>query len=81
MTASKAFSTDALRCQDACNLSGVAHSLVRHLSALRDEIPSTAAINRHHATRVMVAKLADLAGLDYTYPIDSDLACANEAEG
>jgi hypothetical protein len=66
---------EALAVQDACNLSGVAHSLIEMCSVIRAEGGDSDAIRHDPAVRLFVAKLADLAGLDYTWPADSSAAC------
>lgn len=55
---------DALLMQNACNPSGVAHSIAAHFSALIGEGADTATLQNNPAMRLMVAKLADLMRLD-----------------
>lgn len=63
---------DALRVQDASNLSGVALSLVDLCMAMNRNGLGTQAVADHPATRLFVAKLADLAGLDYHWPATAE---------
>src|SRR5947209_15692787 len=85
----------AVDCQDACNLSGVAHSLASEvLPQVWEEVRAngggTAEVNRHPAIRLILSKLADLAGLvpddmgqygaDYTLCSSRALEAARAAE-
>ena len=71
----------ALDVQSACNVSGVAHSLADLCSEVLQETRSTGALRSDPAIRLYVAKLADLCGLEYAYPLESDAACAEIAAG
>ena len=52
----------ALHSQTACNLSGLAHFLVRVLDELRQNgVNGTDALNTHPAVRLVVAQMAHLA--------------------
>jgi hypothetical protein len=51
----------ALDVQDACNLSGVVHSLARILPRIREEVQSTGLVNEHPIVVLYVDKLASLA--------------------
>lgn len=52
----------ALDAQCACNLSGLAHFLVRALDELRaNGVNDTAALNTHPVVRLIVAQMAHLA--------------------
>ena len=66
---------DAILVQSACNLSGVAHSLVEACQYLREIGGDSRTIERDPAIVLFVAKLADLAGLDYHYPQVSEDQC------
>ena len=55
---------DALTMQNACNPSGVAHSIAAHFYALIGEGADTNTLQSNPAMRLMVAKLADLMRLD-----------------
>jgi len=50
----------ALDVQDACNLSGVVHSLSRILPKIREDNPSTGLVNEHPIVVLYVNKLASL---------------------
>lgn len=63
---------DALRVQNACNPSGVAHSFAELCVAMHKAGLSTSAICDHPATQLFVAKLADLSGLNYHYPAQAE---------
>ena len=60
----KELAQDALRVQDACNLSGVAHGFARTMSALNDieGLGGTDARNNHPIARVWADKIAHLTG-------------------
>ena len=72
----------SLQVQDACNGMGVANSLVQLMRYLQDskQTYGTDDINRHPLVKLFVAKLADLAGLECTYPVSSD-AWASDLTG
>jgi len=60
---------DALAVQDACNLSGVAHSLSRHLTEsiwpeVRASGGGTDDVNTHPAVILFVSKLMHLSGFE-----------------
>jgi hypothetical protein len=59
---------DALACQNACNLGGLAHSWSRLTEAMSQAGLSTSAICDHPACILYSAKAADLCGLNYHYP-------------
>lgn len=62
MPISKATWEHGLHSQSACNLSGLAHYLVRLLDELRPNgIQSTDALNTHSLVRLVVAQMAHLA--------------------
>lgn len=56
---------EALRVQNACNLTGVVHGWSRAVSELRENLPDagTAEINRHPINVLWADKCADLAGV------------------
>jgi hypothetical protein len=56
----------AIEVQDACNLSGVVHSLARILPKIREEKDCTGTdyVNGHPIVRLYVAKLMHLAQMD-----------------
>jgi hypothetical protein len=66
---------EALLVQNACNACGVAGSLFEICKQVLHETHSTDAVRRDPAVRLFVAKLADMCGLEYTWPVDADLAC------
>jgi hypothetical protein len=61
---------EALEVQNACNLSGVAHSFSGVLRQLRVLMPDagTAEINQHCITKMWVSKLHDLARMGLSDP-------------
>jgi hypothetical protein len=59
---------DALSVQNACNLSGVAHSFADLCVAMHSAGLGTGAICDHPASQLYAAKVADLTGLNYHYP-------------
>lgn len=59
---------DALLLQNACNLSGVAITLTEVCDHLRTTGSDTPGIMADPAVKLIVAKLADLCGLDYVWP-------------
>jgi len=70
---------DAIRVQDACNLSGVVHSFSRILPKIRATLESngtfsTAAVNGHPIAVLYASKIASLAGCE----VYSDFAKAYE---
>lgn len=55
---------DAIQCQDACNMSGVVHSMSRHMTAIREEQPmGTDDLNRHPVVVLFADKIASLANV------------------
>lgn len=72
-----AWCRDALACQNACNLSGLAYSWTRQCEAMHAAGMSTDAICDHPASRLYAAKMADSCGLDYHWPLLAEVA-ANE---
>jgi hypothetical protein len=70
---------DALAVQDACNPSGVCRSLFEIFSTT--DWPDTDSKRRDPAVILFVAKLADLVGLEYTWPRDAQLECEKQADG
>ena len=67
----KELAQKALDVQNACNVSGIVHTLtdvIDELWAIERErhIESTDRINNHIVVRAFIAKLADLAGFDYS---------------
>ena len=72
---------EAIDVQSACNGSGVAHSLARVFVALREcGVDNAGDRNSHDAVKLFVAKLADLAGLDYAYPMDAEKRIQDKIE-
>ncbi len=69
----------ALQVQDACNLSGVLRSAAEVASSLRTVADlATLEVNHHYIMRLFASKIADLAGLNHTWPQDAEsdaLAC------
>lgn len=72
----------ALQVQDACNGTAVANSLFQLMQYLRDsgQARSTGDINQHPLVQLFVAKLADLARLDYKYPAEAHMFARNIAD-
>jgi hypothetical protein len=68
MALTKADWQSAIDVQDACNLSGVVHSLVDILSSIRSEkdFSGTAYVNRHPIVVLYVNKLASLTGDNFS---------------
>jgi len=60
---------EALAVQDACNLSGVAHSFARAMSDLLAHDLSTDQANAHPIAVVWADKIADLVGLPHDYTV------------
>lgn len=59
---------EAILVQDACNSGGVAHLLRETLSTLSTHYGmGTDEKNRHPIVRIIIAKLADLAGMEVNY--------------
>lgn len=56
---------DAIQVQDACNLSGVAHSLCEAMKVIREEpdCNGTDYVNRHPVVTMYLSKMADLNGM------------------
>lgn len=55
---------DALMVQNACNLSGVAHSFLDAIAVIRESGLSTAEINRHPVITLFLSKMVSLNGTD-----------------
>ena len=72
---------EALLLQNACNPSGVAHTLVEMIQEASRQGADTASICRDPAVRLTVAKLADLCNLTYTWPSMSQASCEAHAVG
>jgi hypothetical protein len=72
----------AIDVQNACNLSGVAHSLVELCQELRDNgvESSTDAINQHPLVRLYVSKLVALSmpGCELRLPFEDEYAFAKK---
>lgn len=69
-------SQEALDIQNACNMGGLSNGFARAVEDLSPHCPEgTSQRNRHPVTSLWIAKLADLAGIDYTYPRDADAQC------
>jgi hypothetical protein len=77
ITEQAAWCRDALAVQNACNLSGVAHSWADLCVAMHRSGLSTTAQADHPACILYAAKTADLCGLHYHYPAAAE-AAANE---
>jgi hypothetical protein len=75
MTTLKKLAQDAMMIQDACNGSGVAQGFARAMLALGEHTNGTAERNRHPVVQLWIAKLADLAGMEYTWPADAWVEC------
>ncbi len=60
---------DALDCQDACNLSGLVHTLSGHMQAIREEVTAdgggTDEVNRHPVVQLFLSKLVSLTGGEF----------------
>jgi hypothetical protein len=69
-----AWCRDALACQNACNITALTYSWNKQCEAMQGQGLSTNAICDHPATRLYSAKMADLAGLNYRWPIDAEAA-------
>lgn len=72
---------NAMDVQDACNLSGVVHSLAELLPRIRQEPDCTGTdyVNRHPIVVMYVNKLASLTGNDFNKAYDA--VTAKIAEG
>lgn len=64
MATLKTLAQDAIDCQNACNLSGIAHAFARACSDLRTLLPKagTDEINNHPICRLWSDKIAHLTG-------------------
>lgn len=73
-TTEKELAKEATEIQNACNLSGVAHALSRAITKIHGIYGDrgTDFINHHPIVQLYVAKLADLCGIDYTWPRAAD---------
>lgn len=56
----------ALDCQDACNLSGVAHSMLDAIAAIRADASNTIAVNQHPIVTLYMLKMCELNGCGST---------------
>lgn len=63
---------DALAVQNACNPSGIAHSMAALCEQMHAQGLSTTAIADHPATRLYAAKLADLCGISIWFPKEAE---------
>ena len=70
----------AIEVQDACNLSGVVHAFGRIQSEMVAQGMRTDERNQHPVTRMFVAKMADLAGIEYTFPSKDYVYCIANAD-
>jgi hypothetical protein len=72
----------SLGVQNACNGMGVANSLVQLMGYLRDNgiTEGTTENNTHPLVQLFVAKLADLACLDYKYPAEAHMLAREIAD-
>lgn len=66
------WANEAIFVQSACNASGVAHSLARLMVFLGQCLDDTGKRNSHFLVQLYTAKLADLAGMEYSYPFDAE---------
>lgn len=62
----------ALDIQDASNPSGVAHTIADTFTNMVNCGLDTVTLQTDPAMKIMVAKLADLMGLDYRYPMEAE---------
>ena len=69
---------DALEIQNASNISGVARHLVETIDAVRATGYSA---NADPAVALVIAKLADMVGLEFTWPRGREKHCENRAQG
>lgn len=86
MTALQRAATDALQCQNACNLSGVVHSWAEHLDALwakaHDLGRGTDWVNTHPVNVLFASKVSALTGGDSGHRyFDAEDACRRIAKG
>ena len=72
---------DALDVQNACNLSGVAHSLFEVCRRLRASgVTDTSAVNTHPIVRMYASKIGDLTGSwSGEWPFDAERICREQA--
>ena len=68
---------NALQSQNACNLSGVAHSLSEVLPRIWNESNGTTEVNQHPIVRLYIEQMAFLANRDY---FESEKICRERAE-
>ena len=52
----------ALDVQDACNASGIAHSMLDCMAAIRADESNTVSVNRHPIVTMFLLKLSELNG-------------------
>lgn len=55
---------EAIQIQDACNLSGVAHSFLDAIATIRNSASGTREVNTHAIVTLYVSKFASLNGTD-----------------
>ncbi len=74
---------DAIDCQNACNLSGVVHTLSGHMPAIWDEVRAanggTEELNRHPAVQLFVSKIVALTGGCYEPPYEAWEVCESRS--
>ncbi len=56
----------AIDVQDACNLSGVAHSMLDAIAAIRDDAANTVQVNQHPIVTLFLLKMCELNGCGST---------------
>ncbi len=56
----------AIDVQDACNLSGVAHSMLHAITAIRDDASNTVQVNQHPIVTLFMLKMCELNGCGST---------------
>lgn len=66
------WANESIFVQSACNAAGVAHSLARLMVFLGSVLDDTSKRNGHFLVQLFVAKLADLAAMEYTYPFEAE---------
>lgn len=75
----------AIISQNACNLSGVAHSFSEVITAVRQELgnPSTGEVNEHPVCKLFLFQMASLAGIltHHTGYSEAHAACVKLMEG
>ncbi len=63
---------DAIRVQDACNLSGILHSWLRTIARMREDGLGTDGTNHHVVSRMYASKVAYLTGAADTSRLMAD---------